>query len=438
MSQLLNPIDGGRETIVVNNTPTQGIFFSKQYTEVNKLTPIPTEWEKGRRPIYDRLPAVSERYKIDFGLDNNTAYPYIPIGQGITGATSMVVQTSGENKYLTIQGGQIVWKYGTIPADPVLIDVELVGMGSARYLLAYQLYYDDSPIQSQYEVTDFSLSGFKMDIQSSTDAVIGWRYTPQYAFMGDNQLYWSNYDPTFITYSGGAELSWQLPLPCTFSKIVLRCPPKTTYTGTATLYYMSCSEQGEDGFCVNPVWNFWQTVGVSSQDGVQVYDFTIDDSFPCKGWKVEWSDSKVSIRDVSVSGIVTLEKKPATMTTNYALVAYPLNAIPDKFTNSLGEEVPLTLCKLAYVDINDAFTVTKLQDIREIVFNSFEPIAEWLTRPWDDSLMNLYDQFSNFPEYWMSPVTAMGEEYSKLERQGVEVSYEACPYNPYQQVVLGG
>lgn len=432
MSQLLNPIDGGRETIVVNGQSTQGVFFSKQYTEVKGLTPAPTEWVKGRRPIYDRLPAASERYKVDFGLDEDTAYPYIPIGQGITGPTSMVVQASGENKYLTIQSGKIAWKYGTIPVDPVLMDLELIGMGSARYLIAYQLYYDDSPIQAQYEVSDFSLSGFRMDVQSNTDTILGWRYTPQYAFMGERQLYWSNYDPFFPSYSEGAELSWQLPYPCTFNRIVLKCPPKSTYTGTATLYYMSCSDSESNEFCSDPVWNFWQSVQVSSQDGIQVYDFTIENSFPCKGWRVEWSDPKVSIQDINVSGLVTLEKKPATLTTNYALVAYPINAIPDKFTNSLGEEVPLILCKLAYADINSAFTVTNIQDIREIVFNSFEPVAEWLTRPWDESLMNIYDQISNYSESWMSPALAMKSEYKNLEKINVEVDYGECSSSPFK------
>ncbi len=434
MSQFLNPLNGGREEIVINNAQVPGIFFSKQYTVAKKLEPIPTEWLVGRRPIYDRLPAASERYKLDFGLDDNTAYPYIPIGQGYTGPTSMVVQTSGENKYLTIQSGNIVWKYGTIPTDPVLIDIELVGMGSANYLIAYQLYYDDSPIEAQYDVSDFSLSGFRMDIRSGTDDIDGWRYTPQYAFQGDSSLYWSNYDPAFLSYTEDAYLSWQLPLPCSLTKIVLRCPANTTYTGTATLYYMTCSDEVSGEFCENPVWTFSETTEVSISNNEQFYEFTLESPTLCKGWKVEWSDPKVSIRDVAVSGTVTLKKKPATMTTNYALVAYPANSVPSKFTNSLGEELPLVLCKLAYVDINSSFTVTKIQDIREVVFNNYEPITEWLTRPWDGNLMNLFDQFSNYAEYWMSPVTSMNNEYSKLEEVGVEVNYEGCSSNPYKQI----
>jgi hypothetical protein len=433
MSQFLNPIDGGREEIVINSTPITGVFLSNQYTVVNNLEPVPTEWKAGRRPIYNRLPAASERYKINFGLDDNSAYPYIPVGQGYTGASSMVVQTSGDNKFLTIQSGNIVWKYGTLPTNPVLIDIELVGMGSAKYLLAYQLYYDDSPIQAQYEVSDFSLAGFKMDIQSGTDIVNGWRYTPQYAFQGDTALYWTNYDSLFLSYTGDAFLSWQLPLPCAFSKITLKCPSNTTYTGTATLYYMSCSDTNSGEFCETPVWNFWQVANVSSLNNEQFYEFTIDEPISCKGWRIEWSDQKVSIRDVLVTGTVTLERKPATMTTNYALVAYPANSVPDKFTNSLGEEIPLTLCKLAYVDIDSAFTVTKLQDIREVVFNSYEPVAEWITRPWDENLTNLYDQFSNYSEYWMSPITCMNKEYSNLEKVGVEVNHDECPTSSYQQ-----
>lgn len=441
MSQTLTPLDGGKEQIIVNNfSPNDGGYLSEQYTAVRNLKPIPTEWREGGRPIYDRLPGVSERYKVDFGYDKNVAYTYIPTGQGYTGSTSMVVEATADKKYLVIQGGNIVWEYGTLATIPVVIDLEAVGMGSSKYLLAYQLYYDDSAKPLQFEVSDFSLSGFKMDIRSNTDAIVGWRYTPQYAFVGslDSDIYWSNCDPKFLSYSGNAELSWQLPAACSFSKIRLTCPPKTSYTGTASLYYMSCSDAIPGEFCDNPIWTYAGEVPISESVlgnvKTQFYEFNISSPITCKGWKVEWSDPKVSIRGVSVSGIITLDKKPATLTTNYALVAYPVNSIPSKFTNSEGEEVPLIMCKLAHVDVDASFTVTKVQDIREVVYNSFEPIAEWLTRPWDENLISLYNTVSKFEEYWLTPQTALMHEYSTMEDNGAKLLIGPCQESLYQEI----
>ena len=432
MSQNQSSINGGRETIVTNSAPKFGKFLSRQYAEVKRLEPIPTEWRVGGRPVYDRLPSASERYKVNFSYDNNLAYTYIPYGGARTGSGSMYVQTSGDNKYLVIQGGNIVWEYGTLPTIPVVIDLELLGMGSAKYLLAYQLYYDDSPIQAQYSVTGMPLSGFTMDIRSNTDNVLGWRYTPQYAFLGQSDRYWSNYDGLFPSYSQDATLSWQLPLPCAFSEILLRCPSNTTLTGTATLSYMTCPDEGE-AFCQTPEWTFEETVSVLEDSGGQYYKFTLDEPPVCKGWKVEWSDPRVSISNVFVTGTVTQMKKPATAYTNFDLVAYPVNAIPTKFTNSLGEEVPLVLCKLAYVDVNSAFIVEGIQDIREIVNTSYEPIADWLTRTWDNNLIDLYGQVSNYPQTWMNPQTAMVGEYVGLAESDVILNFDKCPDPAYQE-----
>lgn len=434
MSDNTFSINGGRESIVTNSDPQFGIYLSKQYVEVNNLTPLPTEWLAGRRPIYDRLPRASERYWLNFAYDDNVAYPYIPVGEGITGKTSMVVQTSGDNKFLVIQAGKIVWKYGTIDTTPVIIDLELVGISSAKYLLAYQLYYDDAPIQAQYQVENLSLSGFRMEVTSSTDSFIGWRYTPQYAFTGLTERFWSNYDGMFPSYSESPTLSWQLPLPCSFSRIVLRCPLNTTFSGTANLYYMSCGDVEDSEFCKEPIWTFAETVTISEDEVGQYFLFSADVPVLTSGWKVEWSDPSIAINEVLVTGVVTQMKKPATLTTNYALVAYPVNSIPTKFTNSLGEEVPLILCKLAYVDINSAYTVENITDIREIVFTNYEPIAEWLTRTWDDNLMRLFDQVSDYSTTWMGPTSCMNQEYKSLEEYDIIVNFDECPSPNYQSI----
>lgn len=434
MSQNLIPLNGGREKVILTPFVPAGFELSKQFTEVYKLEPIPTEWRSSGRPIYGRLPGVSERYRTSFPLDGDTAYTYIPVGEGITGPTSMAVGTSGNNRYLYIQGGSICWKYGTIAAAPVVIDIQLVGMGSARYLLAYQLVYDGSPIQAEYEVDDFNLVGYEMDVRSNTDDIKGWRYSTKNAFVNLDQLYWSNYDSYFPSYSQPAELSWQMPLPARLSKITLRCPPNTGFTGSASLYYMTCSSSNEGVFCDDPVWTYAETVNVSKDETSQYFEFEIDSPWTVKGWKVEWTDQKMSISNIYVSGVLTLTRRPAAKSTSYALVAYPVNSIPSTIENSLGEDIPLILCKLAYVDINSEYTVTDLTDAREIVFNSYEPVAEWLTRPWDENLMSVFDQIDNYGKYWLDPIECMRQEYASLAEDDIILDLDRCPQPPTQEL----
>jgi hypothetical protein len=132
------------------------------------------------------------------------------------------------------------------------------------------------------------------------------------------------------------------------------------------------------------------------------------------GWKIEWSDPKVSIQSVSVSGTISLLRKPSTGKSEVSLVAYPTGSLPSTVTNSVGGEIPVTYCKLAQVDVSPSYEVVKVFDVRESVNADYQPIAEWLTRPWDDNLISLYEQVDNYSTLWMAPDLCLNQEYLSL------------------------
>lgn len=415
MSQNLIPLNGGRTRIETTPNVYLGTVLSPQYVFVKGESPRPNEWVAGGRPIYDRLPAISERYRIEFGLDGDTAYTYIPTGLGTAGKGTMQVQTSGDESYLTIQSGEIVSKYGRISVDPVIIDLRLVGMLSTRYFIGYQIFSDDAPFDAEYAVEDFSLAGYALNIGSGTDSVSGWRYTPQFAFADSSKVAWRNHDTMFPSYTGDAYLFWQSELSASYSKIKLRCPPNAVCTGTASLYYQTCPNpiQGEI-YCSNPEWSIQSTTEVQKDSEGYYFEFYTPTPTPQYGWKVTWTDSEVSIAAITVTGTVTLKRKPSNPLTYCQLIAYPENAVPKATLSPSGEEIPLVLCSLAIVDVNNAYQVEKVSDIRQIVNTDYEPIADWLTRAWDTNLINLYEQVDNFSNTWMSPVDSMYPEYETL------------------------
>lgn len=422
MSQKLNPLNGGRVSVETNSNPTNGVYLSRQYVSVKNLQPLQNEWVEGGRPIYDRLPAVSERYKLYYGLDGNAAYTYIAPGNAYSGPGSLQVQKSADDKYLIIQDGTIVWKKGNVRVDPVIIDLKLVGLQSTKYLIAYQLYIDDSPFVAEYEVEDFSLSGEEMLIQASTDSVSGWRYSPLYAFTSDDREEWRNYDGFFSDYSEGAFITWETKFLNSYRSIKLRCPSGSSASGTASLFYQNCRDSSpSQEYCSDYDWQFQQTVAVSADENGQFFEFIVESPSPQKGWKVTWSDSKVSINQITVSGTLSLVRRPSTALTYTQLVAYPQESVPQFTTNMEGEEVPLSFCKLALVDTNEVYEVTRIQDARETVSTDYEPIADWLTEAWDSNLTNLYSQVKNYVPYWVDPGTSMKQEYEDLDRYLIKV-----------------
>ena len=160
MSQQLTPVNGGVQEIQTTTTQDRLLVLSQQYISANSLESRPTEWVPGGRPIYRRLPAASETYQIDFFNivpAANTAvaaevqdigYTFIPWGQGLDSGNSMFVSASDSKQDLLIKGGTIVWKYGNTQVLPTIVNLEVLEVLSGQYDLAYQLLYDDTPVQN--------------------------------------------------------------------------------------------------------------------------------------------------------------------------------------------------------------------------------------------------------------------------------------------------
>jgi len=422
MSQILTPLSNGSAQIQTSSTFQQGVNLSPQYVAVNRLSPQPTEWDSSGRPIYDRLPSASERYKLFFGYEDDSSFIYSPPGSASTGVGTCQVTESGDKKFLVIQSGKLVWKYGSLDVNSVIIDLQAMNMVNTKYLLAYQLVYEDSPIISPYSVEEFSLSGQDLLVSSGTDSVTGWRYTPKFAFTGDSRRSWRNYDGFFSSYSGDAHLSWQSPYSSSYSRILLRCPPGTSISGAATLYYMLCDEELEENqYCTSPQWTEVTSTSVKKDSIGQYFEFSLATPIAQRGWKISWEDSKVSVYDIRVSGTITLKRKPATAFTTYQLVAYPENSFPKRITNLGGDVVESSFCKLASVDIDQSFRVQRIRDLRETANNEYQPIADWLTLPWDDNLKEMYEQVKDYSRLWMSPSECLYQEYLGLQEQSITV-----------------
>jgi hypothetical protein len=431
MSQQLTPVNGGVIPQVQTTTaPDRLNVLSSVYIDIKSLQNRPTEWVPGGRPIYRRLPATSETYQINFfnlvsesnilslnktleGIEK-IGYVYTPYGESVDGPLSTQVVAAEGNKALLIKAGAVVWEYGKDEVLPAIIDLQTIDLGSGRYDIAYQLIYDDAPSPKIYQVEDFDLTGQPLNITSSTDSIIGWRYPAVNAFRNTSTTKWSNEDTYFPSYaqipSGPAYLEWSSELTAAYSDITLRCPPQTAYSGSATLYYVS-----------NGVYAEVETVNVSSDSSGQYFKFQAESPVFQTGWKVEFSSTTVSIQSVTVSGQLTLLEKTSGLRPLTRLVLYKSGALPETVITDSGREVPATYCKLAIVDVGTTFNVLKVEDQRQIIHRDYTPVADWLTKPFDESLIDLYEQVTDYPNLWMAPPTCMKQEYAGLTEDLITV-----------------
>lgn len=429
MSQQLTPVNGGIVPEIQTTTaPSRLTVLSPQYVEVKGLHSRPTEWVPRGRPIYRRLPATAETYQVDFfnivaesNITGNTfvrdaveevGYVYVPYGLSINGPLSSEVVTSSSKKDLLIKAGNIVWKYGKVEVLPTIVNMQVLDVLSGKYDVAYQLIYDDSPIPKLYEVSDFGLMGLPLNITASSDAIVGWRYPAVNAFLNTFNNFWTNEDTYFPTYAqpSTAYLQWESELTQAYEKLVLRCPPGTAYSGTATLSYV-------DGSVLTAV----GTVSISSDTQGQYFQFDIEAPNLQTGWNVTFSSATVSIQSIAVTGAITLLEPQAALSPRAALVMYPVGALPKTVTNSQGAQIPAAYCLLAEIDVDANYTVTRVQDTRSIIHRDFTPVADWLTVSFDDDLIDLYEQVSGYSPLWMAPPTCMSQEYEKLSSDQILV-----------------
>ena len=414
MSQLLTPTGNGITPEVQTTLQSSRInLLSPQYIEAKNLESRPTEWVPGGRPIYRRLPAISETYQIDFynivpesnvgpGYIEEIGYVFVPWGESALGSSSVLVSVSESKGDLIVSSGNLVWKQGKTFVYPALINLEVLDVLNGKYDLAYQLIYNDEPLPYQYSVTDFALTGLPLTITASTDSITGWRYPAVNAFLDTTTLNWSTEDSYYPSYAQptSSYIQWDSALAQSYTSITLRCPTGTAYTGTATLYYVN-----------NGVLSEVTSTGISSDDTGQFFTLVIAEQVLQTGWRVEFSSTKISIQSITITGVITLLEKPSVSVPRASLVLYPSGTLP------VGE----TFCSLAEITVNNEFQVTKLKDTREIIRRDYTPVADWLTKPFDTDLINLYEEVSTYPTTWMNPPTAMKQEYAGLTQYQVIV-----------------
>jgi hypothetical protein len=100
---------------------------------------------------------------------------------------------------------------------------------------------------------------------------------------------------------------------------------------------------------------------------------------------------------------------------------YPSGTLPESVVNSNGDKVKATYCALAQVDVDNNFMLEDITDVRYIIHRDYVPVADWLTKPFDDSLINLYEQVDDYSNLWMNPTVCMKQEYLSLEKEQITV-----------------
>lgn len=449
MSQNLTPISNSTGVVGLTpqlnttvNTQQRIKIFSPQYKDAKGLSVQPTQWNPVGRPIYGRLPAASEQYQLNFFEESGRGYVFITRGGDLFGPGSMYVGQSENLDVLLIEDGTIVWEEGTTPVYKTFVDLRELGVDDGRYLICYQLIYDDEPQPLPFQVEDYCLAGLDFSVTDSSsksfersgDQANPWPFPGINMFaLAEQGLEWKNYID-IVNHSPGAQagikpgfpdyeqpllswVAWESALPWKLDTIKVR----TTLTANVP----PCSLYIDSADASDPWELVQQNQALLDSEGYY-WEFQTD-MVPQLKWKLDWGAiNRVDALKLTVSGQLYIPSKPSVPVPRAQLAIYPTNLIPKDES----------LCRLAIISVDNFTIATKpngelfKDDVREIINRDYEPIANWLTQYWDSQLISLWEDVKAFSPRFMAPPTLLKTSYLGLEKYGVNINDGPPPYPP--------
>ena len=448
MSQNLTPVPSSTGVVGISPqlattvNPQRVKLLSEQYKQAKGLRAQPTEWNPIGRPIYGRLPAASEQYQLDFFEEGGKGYVLIPRGNDQFGPGSLYVNQSENRDVLLIEDGVIVWEEGTTPIYKTFVDFREVGVDDGRYLICYQLIYDDAPEPLPFQVEDYCLAGLDFNVNDSSsdnfrrsdDVADPWPFPGINLFaQASDGLNWQNFidlvNRTPGTQAGvkpgmpdyeqpvTSWVEWESVLPWKLDTIKIR----TDAVENVPACSLSVASLDSD--------ESWELVQQqeAKRDGTGFYWEFQTDLVPQKKWRLDWGfNVRTSATQLTVSGLLYIATKPTAPRPRAQLAIYPTNLVPEDES----------LCRLAIVSVDNYQIPYRpngelfKDDIREIINRDYEPIADWLTQYWDEQLVSLWEDVKEFTPRFMAPPTLLGYSYLSLEKVGISVDSAPLPYPP--------
>lgn len=371
-------------------------IISDEAQEVKRLSPEPTVWgyESGR-PIYDRLPGVSEAYRIDYFGDAKTGLVYIDPQFGtLSGPGSLEVgRLPDDGSILVIQSGTITWSYGQIPTTGLAIDLRSVVAGGAQdgtYQVGYYLNYSEPEDVGYvlYRVSDYSLSNTPSIYAASSEA----NYFPvEYAFSEVDDGSWRP-DPNGNAgeYAVGSSIFIDFTQPVTAEEFKLE--GSSISTARCAMY------SSEDAIV-------WTLDAQSYFDGS--WRFNVSRNTPARYWRFFFWNGLADVTNVLYTGEALFpNQRPSG----------PVSSVEPFLEDDQFAEIDRPYILLAEVEVKEQQVVT-VTDLRRQTSTKYEPVAKWLTDFQDRSLRSLITDISEYSVRYMAPQTAAEDMYLELSSE---------------------
>ncbi len=378
-------IDGFARVLVSNDESLQ----------ILSRSPEKTVWGGAfGRPIYDRLPGVSEGYRKEYAGEIGRGMVYIDPQFGVvSGPGSLEVGAWEEDRrVLIVYNGTITWAYGQIDTDTLAINLENVvenGIQDGVYQVGYYLNLDsqEDPAFSKYRIENSSLGGSNTLFETTREA----RYHPVENAIGEERD--GSWKPTEFARAGdypdGTFITFDFTEAVVAEGFSVVARTGSASTANCALYrsddaiswYLEDSVKASRGT--------WDLIGAYTE-GSRYYRLFF------------WGGA-VEVEEVKYTGeAIFPNRRPIG----------PVSTV-ELFMEGLFDEIDRPHILLATVTVK-TFEVVQITDKRVSTPSKYEPVSRWLTDFQDTSLRDIFTSVEKYSEKYLSPLTGGSDFYDDL------------------------
>lgn len=370
-------------------------IIADEAADVKRIKPVPTVWGRNSgRPIYDRLPGVSEGYRLEFSGEENSGFVYIDPQFGtLRGSGSLEVGAWTEDPhYLILQSGTITWQFGQVPTDTLVVDLRTIvdgGVQDGDYQVGYYLGYEIPETTSGiFSVENHSLASSKTTYSASSvgpDSPVSAMFSDIDARSWKPDLYGraGSYESgSSVIMDFGAAVranSFNIGAQSTGQQLA-KCALYLSNDGI--IWYLEDSRAGKDLSWV-----------VNAQSESQH-----------RYWRLFFWDGFVSAAQVLYTGEASFPIIPSSS---------KISVVEPFLEGKFDELEDRPYIRLGEIEVKNQ-EIVKVTDSRRTTSTKYEPVAQWLTSFQDESLRKLFTSIERYSTEYMSPISGGDYLYDDL------------------------
>lgn len=375
---------------------TKHTVYSPEALKALNATPQKTAWgwDDGR-PIYNRLPMVSEAYQKSYDKDQASVYldPTVPIA---VGPGTLEAHKNQRNwSELVVEGGTISWEYGELEVEMERIRIDLLnmdrGLVDGEYQVGYRLTHVKQRANQKhagYELADgvnVSLAKIQLAYDASGDTA---EHREPYAISDLNETsWWPNYYYGAEGYKQGTHYTLDFRESTYSHSFSIKGDQGKSTSNLA--YYLSDDAiiwyKQEQVLAENDTWE------VDAQDVGRYRRFHF------------W-DGTASINNFSYTG-------QGYFRDNRVLIG---DSEAELFIENMYDAIEGNYLLLAAFTVKNR-TIHEVRDLRRVTYERYQPVADWVTAFHDEQLRCHFDDVVEYSKLWMNPTTADRQIYYEMD-----------------------